>query len=418
MKSIHSGTVAGLFLVAGLLPLNAAGKIATIEVAPVGDVAGLGVPVHASLEGITGLPASKLELVRVNGKERTAVPFQIDEAGGRNLYWIVESTGAKGGSQKFELSEGSGSPDGGRMNLAETDDVLMVRDNGNNLLAYHFGVMPAPEGQNPLFARSGFIHPLWSPQGQVLTRIQPDDHYHHYGIWNPWTHVLFEGREVDFWNIGGGQGTVRFAEFLSRDAGPVFGGYTTLQEHVAFDKEAGTEKVALNERQTVRVYRTADSRAYIADITIAMECASESPFKILEYRYAGLGWRGTEQWNNENSSVLSSAGKTRVDADGSLARWYMIQGEVDDARAGVAMMSHPENFNHPEPLRIWPPETHDGAVFAMFAPTKTTDWLLEPGNTYVLRYRMVVFNGEFDGASADKAWAAYGEPPKVTVTKN
>jgi hypothetical protein len=193
---------------------------------------------------------------------------------------------------------------------------------------------------------------------------------------------------------------------------------TSKQEHVAFDKDAGTEKVALNERQTVRVHRTARSDAYIADVTIEMECASESPFKILEYRYAGFGWRATEQWNNENSTVLSSAGKTRVDADGSLAQWYMIQGAVDDAHAGVVMMSHPENFNHPEPLRIWPPETHEGAVFAMFAPTKTTDWLLEPGKTYVLKYRMVVFNGEFDGATADKAWASYGSPPMVTVSKN
>lgn len=418
MKTIYSGIVVGLSLAIGALSATAAGRIATLEVVPGGGVVGMGVPVHVSLEGITGLPASRLALISVNGNERTSVPFQIQEGGSRSLHWIAESSGAESVAQKYELVEGDGSPDSGRMNLVENDGLLTVRDDGNNLLAYQFGVMPAPAGQNPLFARSGFIHPLWSPRGQVLTRIQPDDHYHHYGIWNPWTHVLFEGKEVDFWNIGGGQGTVRFAKFLSRDAGPVFGGYTTLQEHVAFDKDAGTEKVALNEKQTVRVYRMADSRAYLADITIAMECASESPFKILEYRYAGLGWRASEQWNAENSSVLSSAGKTRVDADGSLARWYMIQGDVDDTHAGVVMMSHPENFNHPEPLRIWPPETHEGAVFAMFAPTKTTDWLLDPGNTYVLKYRMVVFNGEFDGATADQAWASYGEPPQVKVTKN
>ncbi|WP_332910638.1 DUF6807 family protein [Algoriphagus boritolerans] len=26
---------------------------------------------------------------------------------------------------------------------------------------------------------------MTSPSGQVLSRIQPPDHYHHYGIWGP-----------------------------------------------------------------------------------------------------------------------------------------------------------------------------------------------------------------------------------------
>jgi hypothetical protein len=29
-------------------------------------------------------------------------------------------------------------------------------------------------------------------------RVQAPDHSHHYGLWNPWTKVLFEGDTVDF----------------------------------------------------------------------------------------------------------------------------------------------------------------------------------------------------------------------------
>jgi hypothetical protein len=32
-------------------------------------------------------------------------------------------------------------------------------------------------------------------------------------------------------------------------------------------------------------------------------------------------------------------------------------------------------------------------VFVNFAPTKNKDWLLEPGKSYTLKYRLVVFNG-------------------------
>jgi len=42
------------------------------------------------------------------------------------------------------------------------------------------------------------------------------------------------------------------------------------------------------------------------------------------------------------SSVLTSEGKTRKDADGSYARWCMITGETGkDQTSGIIFMSHP-----------------------------------------------------------------------------
>ncbi len=69
----------------------------------------------------------------------------------------------------------------------------------------------------------------------------------------------------------------------------------------------------MNELQTVRVYKPeANHDYYIVDITIDLNCASESPVRILEYRYAGLGWRATEKWNKDNSEVITSEGKNRA----------------------------------------------------------------------------------------------------------
>jgi hypothetical protein len=150
-----------------------------------------------------------------------------------------------------------------------------------------------------------------------------------------------------------------------------------------------------------------------------VNCATESPFLILEYRYAGLGWRATEQWNDDNSEVLTSEGKTRADADGSLARWCIVQGEVDGDYAGVVMMSYPTNYNHPEPLRIWPPKMNNrGDVFANFCPTKNLDWLLNPGQRYVLKYRFLVYNGRMAKEKAESAWQYYTKSPKITVKMN
>ena len=99
-------------------------------------------------------------------------------------------------------------------------------------------------------------------------RIQPKDHYHHYGIWNPWTHVLFESDTVDFWNIGGKTGNGSFCQnsFHKRMA-LVFSEFKVLHEHVVFKKD-GSEKIALNEIQTVRVYKPDENNDYyIMDFT-------------------------------------------------------------------------------------------------------------------------------------------------------
>lgn len=238
------------------------------------------------------------------------------------------------------------------MMATRDNGTLTLQSNSKNLLQYQFAKLDPPPGVDPSYGRSGFIHPLWSPKGQVLTRIQPPDHYHHYGIWNPWTHVLYEGDTLDFWNLNKKEAAVRFAKFVSTAEGTVFGEYRALHEHVVL--KDNKNKVALNETQGVRIYQPANRDYYIADITIDMSCADNIPFLILAYRYAGLGWRTTEKWDNKNSEVLTSENKTRKDADGSTARWCLVQGAIDNEYAGVVMMSYPTNYNHPEPLRIWP----------------------------------------------------------------
>ena len=129
----------------------------------------------------------------------------------------------------------------------KTDDEHTTIYAGDRpVLSYVHRVTPPPEGINPLYKRSAYIHPLWSPGGEILTRIQPPDHYHHYGIWNPWTRTHFEGYKVDFWNLADAQGTVRFAQYLDKYNKKEKAGFKVKQEHIYF-KEDGSEGVAINE---------------------------------------------------------------------------------------------------------------------------------------------------------------------------
>lgn len=391
-------------------------KIATLEVRLDRPSAGIEVPVQLMLDPVTHAPDSILQLVEVRGRKRIPVAFQVAPGTERIMTWVVADDRQ---THVYELLKVTTAQTRAPLVQAlKKDGALTLTSGSEPLLRYHYETVYPPKGVDPVFRRSAFIHPLWSPHGQVLTRIQPRDHYHHYGLWNPWTHVLFEGDTVDFWNLRSRQGTVRFADFVSLSSGAVYGEFAALHEHVAFGK-APVEKVALLELQTVRVYAPEETNDYyIADITVKLNCPG-SPVRLLEYRYGGMGWRATEAWTKDNSHVLTSEGKSRKDADGSRARWCIVEGAVDGENAGAVMMSYPLNYNYPEPLRIWPENANGnrGDMFANFSPTKDRDWQLKPGTDYVLRYRFIVFNGSFPKEKAEAAWHYFASPPMVKVVK-
>ena len=76
-------------------------------------------------------------------------------------------------------------------------------------------------------------------------------------------------------------------------------------------------------------------------------------------------------------------------------------------------MSHPDNHEHPEPMRIWP----EGDVFFNFCPIQKADWILEPGETYVLRYRLYVYNGAITVEKAEGLWQDFANPPKIGLER-
>jgi hypothetical protein len=391
-------------------PVRADTTIATIRVDHLVD-SPYEVPVGVQLDGVTGLPPERLVLVRIEGEHAEPVPMQV---GGtpRRMTWLA-SSGDTPAPVRYELRETGGGRSFDALTRNRADGLLTIAFSSRPLVGYQFGFMPAPQGVDPAFGRSGFIHPLYSPDGRVLTRIQPPDHYHHYGIWDPWTHVEYDGADYDLWNLGDKKGTVRFKRFVSETSGPVYGEFTAEHEHVAYTPDGPV--VIMNELQTIRVYRP-DGDYYLFDMTIDLGAATDKPVTLLEYRYGGFGWRATEEWDKHNSEVLTSEGRDRRDADNTTGRWFYVQGAIGDGYAGAVVMSYPDNFNHPEPMRIWPvPDEDRGDVFASFSPTKNRDWHIEPGRRYVRVYRFLVYDGHMTAPGAESAWQNFAHAPRVTI---
>jgi hypothetical protein len=298
--------------------------------------------------------------------------------------------------------------------VIKSDSFVQVQAGDNKVLRYNHGLVPPPKGADKNYTRSGFIHPLWSPTGAILTNIHPSDHIHHMGIWMPWTKTQFEGRHIDFWNLGKGQGTVRFVEFDSITNGPVFGGFRAEHEHVDLTAPGG-EKVALKESWDVRVYNlgSPEKRYWLWDLIATQRCAGGSLLYQLKHRYGGLAFRGNGKWSSNNSNFLTSQGKTRKDGHATRGRWCDMAGSTGKDWAGVTIMSHPKNFRHPEPMRIW----QEGQIYFNFAPSQLGNWIMMPGRNYVFRYRFYVHEGKIIVADAERIWNDFAKPPKVKLKK-
>ena len=356
-----------------------------------------------------------LALYEVSTSKEVYVPSQLEAGHNSKLLFILKNVVPKKTNRTFIIKlekEEQTQKLANKINKTRKDLIISTDD--KPVLNYRYATTYPPEGVSELFKRSGFIHPLYSPGGQVLTRIQAPDHYHHYGIWAPWTRTTIDGRAVDFWNLASGEGTVQYANTLSEVSGEVFSGFKVLQEHIDFGGK-GPDRVAMNELLDVRVWNV-DEKVNVVDYTSTFNTSLANGIMLDAYRYGGgLGYRAIEKWTKDNSSVLTSEGKARIDADGSRARWCIVEGESDvqEGRSGILFLSHPSNRMHPEPMRVWPIDANEGRgdMYFEFTPIRYEAWEFKPLQDYTLKYRMIIFDGEMNKETAEKYWRSFSKSP-------
>jgi len=321
----------------------------------------------------------------------TSFPLQRD---GETASFVLRDLRA-GETKPFYFVRGpaKSSRDNSGVELTRVQNRLEIKIRGRQVLSFvaEPAALPSPDIK-PVFLRGGYIHPVYTPQGRIVTDDYPSDHYHHHGIWFAWTKTEFEGKHPDFWNVGDLTGRVEFEKVGETWSGPVHAGFTSFQKYVALT--GATPKTALNEEWDVRVYNlgNAQSSYYLFDIVATQECASTSPLILDEYRYGGMGVRGNREWKDKSKvSFLTSDGKTRIDGNATRSHWCHIGGSVDGKLVGLAVLDHPSNFRAPAPLRIHPDDPYFN-----YAPSQMGRFEIEPGKQYVVRYRYVVADGPAD----------------------
>ncbi len=340
----------------------------------------------------------------------TPQPSQISRGMSNVLYGRYQDLKEEGQPIEFQWRREAGSKEVGIR--IENDGKSFHFLSGDSLvMSYRYALMPVPEGVSQIYSRSGFVHPLNTPDGNLLSRIQPPDHYHHYGLWHPWTHTEYNGEEIDFWNLNRGQGTVRFSDLVSWTEGPLFSEFTVIQDHIIHPGFG--EQTVLKELLTYRIWTPTPSRDYyILDVIYHMSPSTDKPLIIKEYRYEGFSLRGPQHWSDDNVRLLTSEGKDKSNGNATRAKWMKVNGPGNQSGTStVIFMTNPANYNFPELIRIWPTGTNGGKenVYINFNPTQDRDWVMEPGQTYTLQYRVIMADEDFTADEVDTLWALYAK---------
>ncbi|WP_339729356.1 PmoA family protein [uncultured Gimesia sp.] len=349
-----------------------------------------------------------LSLVRI--EDGAEIPIQIDlSEGQQKVVWILHKPLPEGGTRQYRLFA--------RKSIEEQPDHVTVADDGTHLnikvdgkpvLTYNHAVVKAPRRDEAYYDKSGYIHPLYTPSGKVITDDFNPNHAHQHGIMLSWRKVIFEGRANNGWDQKSQLGKVAHNKVDSFTSGPVFGSFTTTIDHVDLTNKSGPVTM-LKELWQVRVYALDDQ--FLFDIKSTQNCATKEPVTIDKIHYGGMTIRGHADWHDDHAyDYLTSEGKNKENGNQSRPQWVELYGPLAGETAGVTILSHPGNYRFPQPVRL-----HPKMPYFCFAVAAVDAFQIEPGKPYVSRYRFYVHDGKPSAKVDQRLWEDYADPPMIKI---
>ena len=264
------------------------------------------------------------------------------------------------------------------------------------------------------------IHPLRSPAGHVLTRMQPADHPWHRALWFAIKYLDDE----NFWEEVPPYGVQRHREEPTV-TGPAADGRTTVEGTLVWTRPDRTT-TALEERRRLTHVPLGDG-AYAIDLDTRLMPAADVTFRSEPFTtwggYGGLSLRGRADWHDTRLLLADGSAHERV--IGEPSPWCDLSGPVgegDGDVAGIAILDHPGNPRHPVP---WYGSTRAAtygdegwsnflnAAFLFHEPMS-----LAAGEQLRLRHRVIVHDGAWgveEVGAAHDAWV--NEAKSATATR-
>jgi hypothetical protein len=374
-------------------------------------------PVSIEVDPIPRAEAHNLRLIEIRDDGvllGEMIPVEVDVIEGTpdrgerwRLTWIVPNGIPAGEARRFTSVEGR--DEGRPWTFADGPNATLELRNRDRVV-FRYNKEPVSNPDYPeIQRRSAYIHPAFTPSGNVITGDFSKAHPHHRGFFLAYTKTQVGDHHPDFWNIQGGTGKVYCDHVGKPEVGQVVARFSAFHRWEA--KGAG---VVLRERWDVAAYDIPGAPYWLFDLTSTQQ-ATDAPMEPAPYRYGGMAYRGPDSFlPREVLDVLTSEGLDRRRGDQKPARWVDLTGPIADGSsdyAGAMMADHPDNPHHPTVARIHP----TSLPFFCFVPAHDEKLVIDTDKPTVFRYRILIHDGHPDGDLDERIWRDFAEPPRVQV---
>ncbi len=299
------------------------------------------------------------------------------------------------------------------LTITETDASITISHEKKAVLVYNKISPPVPEGIDPIYHRSGFLHPVRTPFGKTITESFPKDHPHQHGIFFAWVKTTYGDRSIDFWNLAGRTGRVVHERVvnISQNKGGV-------EFEVDLIHRAENPPVdILRERWKVTLQEPSDDY-YCFDLESFQQALTDTPLVVEKYHYGGMALRGISKWLTkadqdknggdsiqfEPSSFLNNSGQDRKLGNHTPSTWVALSGTIEQQNACIAVLSHSKNFRAPQPARL-----HDSKPYFCFSPCVTDSFEISKAKPLHSKYRFLVTDAPPSFNWIESRWIAMNE---------
>jgi hypothetical protein len=267
---------------------------------------------------------------------------------------------------------------------------LQLSDGGKPVFVYNFGMVLA-KGFPEAMKRSSYLHPVYAPNGAVVTDDFNVDHPHHRGISWMWPEVTVDGRKGDVWMVE--RFKQRFVRWKAKESK---GGTARLAvENGWFD---GDQKFVKEDVEIVvhGVERSAPDVAQRAiDFTLSFE-AVDKPVQIVGTPEGKKGFGGfcfrfaPRDGGPAKTTILTEKGPAPKDGVLSKHRWAEVAGVFQGKTAWGRIDDQEGNPGYP--ANGW--LLRHGFGFLNVSFPGLTPYTLQPGKPLVLKYRVTLGAGQ------------------------
>jgi len=287
--------------------------------------------------------------------------------------------------------------------VEKEDGGVAVKRDGKLVTRYH-----EKSGAKPI------LWPLIGPNGNEVTRSYPmmkdgkpderKDHVHHRSFW--FDHGDVNG--VSFWHEQGGNGEILHRKYVKR-AGGRQAVISTINDWIGPDGKKHCEDL-----RTLTFSKHDGQLVIDFDVTVKAS-AGKVTFGDTKEGSFGVRVAGTMKVDAEKGGkIINSEGQEDREAWGKPASWVDYHGPVEGNTVGVAILNHPSSFRYPTHWHV--------RTYGLFAanPFGLHDFYgkkadidgshtMEPDESFTLRYRVLVHNGDEKAAKIAEHFEHYAK---------